>query len=124
MHLATSRSRLLVMSLELVIEESVHYTSLPIRKQLVLKLEIWIRLLELLQRLPGGVSIRMALPLNEQIPQCARWSCVQNNSRCRNGPAMDDGRKRHRRGRRVNSVLFEEHHVEYIMQEGLGRRCR
>ena len=121
MHLATSRSRLLVTSLELVTEESVHNTSLPVRKQLVLKLEIWIRLLELLQRLPGGVSIRMALSLNEKIPRCARRSCAQNSSRCRNGPAMDDGRKRHHRGRRVSSVLLEEHHVEHVMQAGLGR---
>ena len=68
MCLATSRSRLLVTSLELVTEESVHNTSLPVRKQLVLKLEIRMRLLELLQWLPCGVSIRLALPLNQSIP--------------------------------------------------------
>ena len=55
-----------------------HNISPCLRKQLVLELHIWVESLEVVQGLPGGVVLRKALPLDEDVPRAVTQLCAQD----------------------------------------------
>jgi hypothetical protein len=71
--------------------EGFHNTSLLPNKQLVRELKLWIALLKVLDRLPGGFSSYMALPLNKKFPLSAVQTSMDNLRWSRYHSAMEDG---------------------------------
>ena len=101
-----------------------HHISPSLDEQLVLELEAWIAVDEVVEVFPGGRCCRLVLPMHQHLPhtsgQASAGGALWNRLRC----AVVGGGQRWRRGWWNPHKLLEQPDMEDIMQPDVRSKLK